>query len=123
MRNSLFLAAVPALLLATASAGNASTIVQTIPGLTQDLGDDTPFDINALPFDAALGTLEDVTVEITGNYTPKTANDLGPFPATTNLTTRLFVFATNGGPTSNLVLGTQDDIAVIQADPQSASIA
>ena len=119
-RKALTLAA-PLLLLAAPSP--AATIVQNISGLTQDLGDFTPFDIDALPFDPGLGTLEDVTVELTGNYTPSTANDLGPFPATTSLTTRLFLFATNGGPTSNVVLGTQTGIPVTVASPGAAGIA
>jgi hypothetical protein len=102
---------------------HAAAIVQNIPGLSQDLGDFTPFDINALPFNPATGTLQDVSIELIGSYTPETANDLGPFPSTTSLTTRLFVFATNGGPTSNVILGTQTGIPVIVAGPGSAGIA
>jgi hypothetical protein len=65
----------------------------------------------------------DVSLELTGTYTPKTADDLGPFPATTFLTTRLFVFATIGGPTMNVVLGTQSGVPVTVASPGSAGMA
>ncbi len=110
--------------LALSSSAHATVIVQNIPGLSEDLGDFTPFDINALPFDPATGTLQSVSVELHRLVcTPETANDLGPFPATTDLTTRLFVFATNGGPTSNVVLGTQTGIPVVVASPGSAGIA
>jgi hypothetical protein len=123
MRRNIFALAAPLLWLAVTSGSQAATIVQDIPGLVQNLGDDTPFDINALPFDPSIGTLLDVTVELIGSYTPQTANDLGPFPPTTDLTTRLFVFATNGGPNSNVVLGTQSGIPVIVASPGAAGIA
>ena len=99
---------------------DAATIVQNIPGLVQDLGDFTPFDINALPFNTSLGTLTGVSVEIIGNVTPMTANDLGPFPSTTDLTTHLFVFATNGGPTTTIVFPTQTGVPVIVSSPGSA---
>ena len=124
MRQKLLALAVPSLLLAAASPSFAATIVQTISGLSQGLGDFTPFDINALPFNLATGTLDDVTVEIIGSYTPETANDLGPFPPTTTLTTRLFVVATRGGPTTNIdPIGTQVDIPVTVASPSAAGIA
>jgi hypothetical protein len=109
--------------LSMALPASAGTIVQNIPGLHQDLGDFTPFDINALPFDTSLGTLQSVSLELMGSYTPETANDLGPFPDTTDLTTRLFVFATNGGPTDNRVLGTQNGVSVVVASPGAAGIA
>jgi hypothetical protein len=109
--------------LASAAPGQAGTVLQAIPGLVQSLGDFTPFDINALPFNPALGTLTDVSIELTGSYLPQTANDLGPFPSTTDLTTRLFVFATNGGPTINRVLGTQTGVPVVVAGPGAAGIA
>ena len=115
---------VSALTLASAVAlsapAQAATIVQNIPGLVQGLGDFTPFDINALPFNTALGTLTDVSIELTGSVTPMTANDLGPFPSTTDLTTHLFVFATNGGPTTTIVFATQSGVPVVVASPGSA---
>ncbi len=120
---SLALALPLLLLMAVSAPGRAAVIVQNIPGLSQNLGDFTPFDINALPFNPAVGVLQSVSIEIIGAYTPKTANDLGPFPATTDLTTRLFVFAENGGPTTNVILGTQTGVPVVQADPGSAGIA
>jgi hypothetical protein len=123
MRGKVFTLAVPLLWLAASPESQAATITQNISGLVQTLGDFTPFDINALPFDPSIGILQDVTVELVGSYTPETANDLGPFPPTTDLTTRLFVFATNGGPTSNVVLGTQSGIPVIVASPGAAGIA
>jgi hypothetical protein len=102
------------LLLALSIPAQATVIVQNIPGLTQDLGDFTPFDINALPFDPALGTLLGVSIELIGTYTPKIANDLAPFPPTADLTTRVFVFASNStDPSQQLILGTQTDIPVI----------
>jgi hypothetical protein len=113
----------PLVLLGMVTSSQAGTVVQDITGLTQSIGDDTPFDINALPFDPTLGVLQDVTVELTGSYTPETANDLGPFPPTTDLTSHVFVFATNGGPTVTVVLGTQTDIPVTVASPGSAGIA
>ena len=106
--------------LSLAAPAHAATIVQTIPGLVQDLGDFTPFDINALPFNPALGTLTDVSIELTGTVTPMTANDLGPFPATVDLTTHLFVFATNGGPTTTIVFPTETGVPVIVSSPGSA---
>ena len=123
MRGKISALALPLLWLAAAPAGQATTITQNIGGLVQDIGDNTPFDINALPFDPSLGILQAVTVQLTGTYTPETANSLGPFPPTTDLTTHLFVFATNGGPTSTDVLGTQTGIPVIVASPGSAGIA
>jgi hypothetical protein len=121
--NARLMAIAAPLLLLAASPGQAAVIVQDIPGLVQTLGDFTPFDIDALPFDPATGALQDVTVELIGSYTPQTANDLGPFPPTTTLTTSLFVFATNGGSTSNMVLGTQSGIPVVVASPGAAGIA
>ncbi len=120
---SLALALPLLLLLAVSAPGQAAVIVQNIPNLSQDLGDFTPFDINALPFNPAVGVLQSVSIEIIGKYTPQTANDLGPFPATTDLTTRLFVFAENGGPTTSVILGTQAGVPVVQSDPGSAGIA
>lgn len=120
---SLALAAPLFLSLGLASPGHATTIVQNIPGLVQTMGDFTPFDINAQPFDPATGVLQSVSIELQGSYTPQVANDLGPFPATTDLTSRLFVFATNGGPTFNFPLGTQTGVAVVVAGPGSAGIA
>jgi hypothetical protein len=101
---------------------DAATIVQNIPGLVQDLGDFTPFDINALPFNTSLGTLTGVSVEIIGNVTPMTANDLGPFPSTTDLTTHLFVFPTNAPPgnTTTITFATQTGVPVVVASPGSA---
>ncbi len=113
MRRSFLALLVPLAMAGVSHAASAATIVQNIPGLVQDLGDFTPFDINALPFNPATGVLTGVSVEMIGNYTPKTATDLGPFPPTTDLTTNLFVFATNGGPTSNVVLGTETGIPVV----------
>lgn len=110
--------AVPAL----ATSGHAATIVQVINPISQSMGDLTPFDIDALPFNTTLGTLTGVTVEISGSYTPKTATDLGPFPPTTDISTRLFVFATNGGPTLTHNLGTQFGVPVVVASPGSAGI-
>lgn len=118
-----FALAAPLFLLTAGATSHAATIVQDITGLSQSMGDFTPFDINALPFDPVTGVLQDVTVELIGSYTPQTANDLGPFPATTDLTTRLFVFATNGGPNTNVVLGTQLDVPVMVASPGAAGIA
>ena len=108
--------------LSLAAPASAATIVQNIPGLVQDLGDFTPFDINALPFNPALGTLTDVTVEIIGNVTPMTANDLAPFPATVDLTTHLFVFPTNAPPgnTTTITFTTQTGVPVVVASPGSA---
>ena len=117
------LAAITPVLLFAAAPSHASVIVQNISGLNESLGDFTPFDINALPFNPALGTLDDVTVELIGSYTPKTANDLGPFPPTVTLTTNLFIFPTNGGPTQNNVIGMQSNIPVIVASPGDAGIA
>ncbi len=107
---------------ALAAPGHAATIVQVINPISQSIGDLTPFDINALPFDTTLGTLTGVTVEISGRYTPKTATDLGPFPPTTDISTRLFAFATNGGPTLTHDLGTQFGVPVVVASPGSAGI-
>src|SRR3978361_430700 len=92
---------------AMASPGNAATVVQVITPISQSIGDLTPFDINALPFNPSLGVLTGVSVELIGHYTPTTATDSdgASFPGNATLTTRLFVFATNGGPTSSLVLG------------------
>jgi hypothetical protein len=123
MRMTLAAAAAAVGFLASAAPGQAGTVVQDIPGLVQSIGDFTLFDINALPFNSALGALTDVSMELSGTYLPQTANDLGPFPATTDLTTRLFVFATNGGPAINRVLGTQTDIPVVVAGPGAAGIA
>ncbi|HEV2674343.1 MAG TPA: hypothetical protein VGV37_07355, partial [Aliidongia sp.] len=92
--------AVPLMLFASiATPARAGVVVQNIPNLVESLGDFTPFDVKALPFNTALGALQDVTLEFIGNYTPEVHNDLGPFPATATLSTRLFVFAENGGPT------------------------
>jgi hypothetical protein len=113
MRHSLLTLLVPLGLLGAGTSAHAASIVQNIPGLAQGLGDFVPFDINALPFDPTAGVLTGVTVEMIGSYTPQRVNDLGPFPPTTDLTTRLFVFATNGGPTDNVVLGTQTGIPVV----------
>jgi PEP-CTERM motif len=109
-------------LLMFAAPVRADTIVQTIP-VAQDLGDFVPFDVNALPFDPATGTLDSVTVEFTGNYTPQTASDLAPFPPTTTLSTRLFVFATNGGPNTSVSVGVQSGVPVTVASPGAAGIA
>ncbi|MBU6499688.1 MAG: PEP-CTERM sorting domain-containing protein [Rhodospirillales bacterium] len=108
MRRMLLFLAAP-LLLATPLAGRAATVVQTITGLSQSMGDFTPFDINALPFDTTLGTLLGVSVELSGNYTPQVFNDnAGTSPPTTvSLSSHLFVFATNGGPTTTIALGSQ----------------
>lgn len=122
MRWKVFALAAP-LLFGGYEGAQAATIVQTISGLHQDLGDFTPFDIDALPFNPASGTLQSVSIELTGTVTPQTANDLGPFPATTDLTTRLFVFATNGGGTQQVFFPTQTGVAVIEASPGSAGIA
>jgi hypothetical protein len=111
------------LFVALSGSAHATVITQNITGLHEDLGDFTPFDIKALPFDPTLGNLLGVSIEIIGTYTPETANDLGPFPRTTDLTSRLFVFATNGGPTSNVVLGTQTGVPVIVAGGDGAGIA
>ncbi|MGZ3236452.1 MAG: PEP-CTERM sorting domain-containing protein [Burkholderiaceae bacterium] len=115
MRFKAFALIVPLLFLVATSPSNAATIVQNISGLQQDLGDFTPFDINALPFDPSLGVLTDVTVELIGSYTPHTYRDLQPtpFPPTATLATRLFVFATNGGSTTNIDLGSQSGIPLI----------
>lgn len=117
--------AVPMLSWAWASPGKAAQIVQNISPLTQDLGDFTPFNINALPFNPAVGALQDVTIELIGNYTPSTANDQGPFPATTTLTTRLFVFPTNNGSHNEQVdpLGVQTNVPVTVAGVGAAGIA
>jgi hypothetical protein len=50
-----------------------ATIVQTIQGLHQFDADvlDIPVDFNALPFNPALGVLQDVTLEMIGTYTPR----------------------------------------------------
>lgn len=119
------LLAVPILSLAWASGGSAATIVQNISPLTQDLGDFTPFNVNALPFDPAVGTLQGVTFELIGNYTPSVARDLGPFPPTVTLSTRLFVFPTNNGSHTETVdpLGVQNDVPVVVAGPGAAGIA
>src|ERR1700712_5173608 len=109
---------------AMASPGNAATVVQVITPISQSIGDLTPFDINALPFNPSLGVLTGVSVELIGHYTPITATDSDgtlPFPGTATLTTRLFVFATNGGPTSSLVLGSVL-LPVVVASPNSAGI-
>ena len=116
---------VPLLWLVGSSPGYAATIVQDITGLSQSLGDFTPFDINAMLFNPADGTLQSVTVEMIGTYTPMTANDLGPFPSTTTLTTHLFVFPTNGPPSDNqtVVLGSQSNVPVTVSGPGAAGIA
>ncbi|MFZ6647248.1 PEP-CTERM sorting domain-containing protein [Undibacterium sp. TJN25] len=116
---SLVLAVPLVLMLAFSTSGNAATIVQNIPGLSQDLGDFTPFDIKALPFDPANGTLQSVSVEIIGTYQPIIFHDLGPFPATVDLNTRLFVFAENGGGTLNFALPTQTGVPVTPAGQDS----
>ncbi|WP_394778902.1 PEP-CTERM sorting domain-containing protein [Undibacterium sp.] len=121
MRLKSLVLALPLLLtLAISSSGNAATIVQNISGLSQDLGDFTPFDIKGLPFDPANGTLQSVSVEIIGTYTPMLFNDLGPFPDTVDMNTRLFVFAENdGGNTQSFNLPTQTGIPVVVTDPNS----
>jgi hypothetical protein len=123
MRGSVVAHFAPLALLAATPSSMAGTIVQNIPGLVQNLGDFTPFDINALPFNPATGVLTDVTIEIIGNYTPETATDatLVAFPATATLTSRVFVFATNGGPTTNVPLGSQT-LPVVVASPGAAGI-
>lgn len=123
MRATFVVAAALPLFLAGTSPGRATAIVQDIAGLSQSLGDLTPFDIDAVPFDPANGVLQSVSLELLGSYTPQTANDLGPFPTTTTLTTRLFVFATNGGPVSNVALGSQSGVPVLVAAPGAAGIA
>jgi hypothetical protein len=51
----------PVLLAVSPSPGSAGLVcaagvcTQTITGLSQDLGDDVPFDINALPFNPVIG--------------------------------------------------------------------
>ena len=64
MRGKVFTLAVPLLWLAASPESQAATITQNISGLVQTLGDFTPFDINALPFDPSIGILQDVTVEL-----------------------------------------------------------
>lgn len=83
----------------------ALTVVQTINGLFQDLGDFTPFNINAVPFNNALGTLVDVTVELKGFYTPGATLQQPTLPASVTFSPTLFVFATLGGPTTVVPLG------------------
>ena len=108
MRIPVWILAVPLMTFATGSVSSAATVVQTITGLNENLGDFTPFDINAVPFNTALGTLTGVTVELIGSYTPGSDIDVtGSVPPTVTLTSHLFVFATNGGPTVTVPLGSQ----------------
>ena len=96
-------------------------VTQTIP-IAQSLGDFTPFDIVAAPFNPATGVLEGVNLEIIGVVSPKTASDNGPFPASATLASRLFVFPTNGGPDSfNRPLGSQI-VPVVLSGPGGAGI-
>lgn len=98
---------------AIASPARAGVVIQDIPNLVEDLGDFTPFDVNALPFNTALGTLEDVSLEFIGSYTPQVDSDNPSAPSTATLTTRLFAFAENGGPTVSIALGSQTVPGVI----------
>ena len=111
MRQIFLAAAVPLMCLAMTTPGMAGTVTQTITGLSQDLGDDTPFDINAIPFDTTLGTLTDVSVELVGSFTPASDIDvlLPSAPATVTLTSHAFIFATLGPPTDEVMfdLGSQ----------------
>jgi hypothetical protein len=111
--------AAPLLLLASASPSAAGVVTQTIPGLVQDEGDLTPFDINAVPFNTALGTLTAVSVELIGNFTPiSDVNVNGVPPPMVTLTTHLFVFPENGGPNVTVPLGSQTLPVVVTDDNQ-----
>jgi hypothetical protein len=90
-------AALAALASLAATPGQAATIVQVINPMTRSIGDLTPFDINAVPFNTALGTRTGISVELIGSYTPASDIDvLGTVPATVTLTAHLFVFAALG---------------------------
>ena len=106
--------ALPLLLFARAPCADAATITQIVGPLVQTIGDFTPFDINAKPFNPALGVLVDVRLEITGRYTPSLFHDLGPFPATTTVTSRMFAFSEAAGAPTRSVnpLGIQNNVAV-----------
>jgi len=103
------------LLLATTCPAQAATIVQNITGLYQDMGDFTPFDINALPFNTSLGVLQDVSVELIGTYTPQIDVAAHITPATTStLTTHLFIEVPQSGsfPPTSVVLAPLQTISV-----------
>lgn len=107
------------LLLAATYPAQATTSVQDITGLHQNMGDFVPFDINALPFNPSLGVLQDVSVELIGTYTPQI--DVYVYttpPATTNLTTNLFVEVPGSSifPVTSVPLGSQTVPAVEQSD-------
>ncbi len=109
---------------ATTSVVHAATVVQTVP-IIQTIGDFTPFDIDTLPFNTSLGTLQSVIVEISGSYIASIAADLQPGqspPSTATLSTRLFVEPSNDASVAQSVnLGSQT--VVIPAPlPGSAAI-
>ncbi len=110
----------------SASAGlvcAAGVCTETITGLSQSMGDLTPFDINALPFDPAVGTLLSASIEISGIYTPMNNLDLtSDVPANTiaTLTSRMFVEE----PVSSVTIpGVTFPDQVLTVGPASSGIA
>jgi hypothetical protein len=89
------------IMLAVTSPSHAATetIVQTIPGLSQPVfqGEFGFMDVLIVPFNPALGTLQDVTVDIIGTYVPGIlfASGSSGLPPTVTLTTTLFIDAGN----------------------------
>ena len=91
--------------LAVPPAAQAETIVQTV-AVSEFMGDFTPFDIDAVPFNPASGVLRGVSIELIGQYTPDIVSDGGTWPATVSLDSTLFL----GPNAANIVdtdLGTQ----------------
>jgi len=119
MRSRTFAFAGSLLLLAATCCAHAATSVQNITGLNQNMGDLVPFNINALPFNTSLGVLQDVSVELTGTFTPQIdVADQNPPPATTVLTTHLFIEVPGSStfPYTSVLLSPPQTVPVVESD-------
>jgi hypothetical protein len=101
--------AAPLLALGPLPSAKATTQTQVITGLDQTDGDFAPAPIRAVPFNSALGSLDSVTAEFIGTYTPSFALQItAPPPATETYTSTFETYPEfDVAGRQNIALGSQ----------------